>query len=85
MDVREIVVAEAGKAAPLAGGVSWYWLGLPMEKWLTIVLLVYGVLQIGFLLRDKVWRERVKGKGRAGSTRAVFGASDDTSTRGPKT
>lgn len=49
-------LAEASKAAPpvTVGGLSL--VGVPLSDWLIIATLVYTVLQIVFLIRDKLYR-----------------------------
>lgn len=49
-------LAEASKAAPpvTVGGLSL--VGVPLSDWLIIATLVYTVLQIVFLIRDKRYR-----------------------------
>lgn len=55
--IREIAVAGA-KAAPAVSVSAWYWvLNLPVEKWVSIAVLIFTVLQIGILFRDKVLRD----------------------------
>lgn len=55
--IREVVVAGA-KAAPAVSVSAWYWvLNLPVEKWVSIAVLIFTVLQIGILFRDKVLRD----------------------------
>lgn len=54
---HELVVGGA-KAAP-AGAVSlWYWLfDRPVETWVSIAVLIFTVLQIVVLIRDKFLRD----------------------------
>ena len=49
-------LAEASKAAPpvTVGGLSL--VGVPLSDWLIIATLMYTVLQIVFLIRDKLYR-----------------------------
>lgn len=49
-------LAEASKAAPpvTVGGLTL--VGVPLSDWLIIATLVYTVLQIVFLIRDKLYR-----------------------------
>ena len=55
--VRELAIAGA-KAAPAVSVSAWYWvLNLPVEKWVSIAVLVFTVLQILILFRDKVLRD----------------------------
>lgn len=59
-------LAEASKAAPpvTVGGLTLA--GVPLSDWLIIATLVYTVLQIVFLLRDKWFNPR---KAKHGSKR----------------
>lgn len=60
--IREVAVAGA-KAAPAVSVSAWYWiLNLPVEKWVSIAVLVFTVLQIGILFRDKVLRDPQRNK-----------------------
>lgn len=36
-------------------------LGTPVEKWLTLVMIIYTLLQIGLLIRDRILRKRREG------------------------
>lgn len=55
--VREVAVAGA-KAAPAVSVSAWYWvLNLPVEKWVSIAVLIFTLLQIWILFRDKVLRD----------------------------
>lgn len=49
-------VAEISKATPpiAVGGLTLFGVGL--SDWVLILTLIYTILQIGFLIRDKVWR-----------------------------
>lgn len=49
-------LAEASKAAPpvTVGGLTL--VGVPLSDWLIIATLLYTVLQIVFLIRDKLYR-----------------------------
>ena len=54
-------LTEATKAAPpvIVGGLTL--VGVPLSDWLIIATLVYTVLQIVFLVRDKLygpWKEK---------------------------
>ena len=50
------VVVESSKAAPPLGVGGLTLMGYPLEDWVLMATLVYTVLQIGFLIRDKIWR-----------------------------
>ena len=52
------IVTEVAKAAPAltVGGLTLFGVGL--ADWVLIVTLVYTLLQVGFLLRDKMYRPR---------------------------
>lgn len=43
---------------PAAVSFSNQVLGMPVEKWLTITLIIYTVLQIALLIRDRIVRNR---------------------------
>ena len=50
------IVTEVAKAAPAltVGGLTLFGVGL--ADWVLLATLVYTVLQVGFLLRDKMYR-----------------------------
>ena len=45
-------------APPAAVSFSNQVLGMPVEKWLTITLIIYTVLQIVLLVRDRIVKRR---------------------------
>lgn len=49
------VVASAAKAAPPVSVSGGLLLGLDLSQWLIVATLVYTLLQIVFLIRDKVF------------------------------
>lgn len=53
-------VADAVLKATPPAAVAFYdqVLGMPVEKWLTITLIVYTVLQIALLVRDRLVRRK---------------------------
>lgn len=55
-------LAKAGaEVSPPAGLVAWhYFTGLPIEKWLTGLAIVYTVLQIVVLVRKEFIKRREK-------------------------
>jgi hypothetical protein len=55
---------EAYKAAPpvMVGGLTF--VGVPLSDWLIVATLIYTVLQIAFLLRDKWYIPRKVKNGR---------------------
>lgn len=72
---KQDVINEAVKAAPAWGVVIWNKVAeAPLEKWATLVAIIYGLLQIYFLVRDRrrheqgesrppsVWRPRRRDK-----------------------
>lgn len=58
-----MVIQEVTKASPPVTVGALTLLGLPLSDWIIIVTIVYTVLQIFFLLRDKWWRDRDNFKG----------------------
>lgn len=58
---KQDVLTEAVKASPAWFVVIWNKVAeAPLEKWATLVAIIYGVLQIYFLVRDR----RTKPRGR---------------------
>lgn len=56
--LREVAVAGA-KAAPAVSVSAWHYvLNLPVEKWVSVAVLIFTVLQIAVLIRDKIIRDR---------------------------
>jgi len=55
-------VLETLRAAPpiTVGGLTLF--GSSLEDWVLILTALYTVLQIGFLIRDKVWRHYGRNK-----------------------
>lgn len=58
MSTHSDVLHEAAKAAPAVtvGGLTLFGVGL--SDWVLLLTLIYTLLQIGFLIRDKVIRPR---------------------------
>lgn len=54
------MAVEAAKAAPPITVVGMTLGGVSLQEWVLILTAVYTVLQIGFLLRDKVFRRKDK-------------------------
>lgn len=56
--IHEVAVAGA-KAAPAVSVSAWHYvLNLPVEKWVSIAVLVFTILQVVVLIRDKFVRDR---------------------------
>ncbi len=54
-------VKAAAEVSPPAGLVAWhYFTGLPIEKWLTGLAIVYTVLQIVVLVRKEFIKRKEK-------------------------
>jgi hypothetical protein len=49
---------EAVKASPPVAVVSLNLVGVQLQDWVLIVTLVYTLLQVYFLLRDRWWKQR---------------------------
>ena len=64
MTTNSDVMHEAVKAAPAVtvGGLTFFGVGL--SDWVLLLTLIYTILQIGFLIRDKVIRPRRDYNGR---------------------
>lgn len=60
MSIKEAVVQEVVKATPPATIGSMVLCGVPLSDVVLYATLVYTVLQLYFLLRDKWWRQRGK-------------------------
>lgn len=61
------VAKAAAETAPPAGLVGWhYLLDLPIEKWLTVLVILYTVLQIVVLVRKEFMR-RGRNRGAEGN------------------
>lgn len=56
------VAQESVKAAPPVTVVGLTILGYPISEVVQVAVLIYTVLQVFFLLRDKWWRQRGKSK-----------------------
>lgn len=54
------IAVEAVKAAPPVTVVGMTLGGVSLQEWVLILTAVYTVLQIGFLIRDKVFRRKDK-------------------------
>jgi hypothetical protein len=59
-DTTKDVVASAIKAAPPVSVVGMHFLGYGLAEWLVAVTLVYTILQVVVLLRDKVFSSELK-------------------------
>lgn len=57
MDYKEVAV-EALKVSPPATVGTLAFFGVPVSNVILALTLVYAVLQLYFLLRDKWWRDR---------------------------
>ena len=58
MDYKETVVVEATKASPPLTVGAMTLVGVPLSDVVLYITLLYTVLQLYFLLRDKWWRAR---------------------------
>jgi len=58
-DTTKDVVASAIKAAPPVSMVGMHFLGYGIADWLIAVTLVYTILQVVVLLRDKVFHSEL--------------------------
>jgi len=61
-DTTKDVVASAIKAAPPVSMVGMHFLGYGIADWLVAITLVYTILQVVVLLRDKVFSSELKRK-----------------------
>lgn len=59
-DTTKDVVVSAVKAAPPVSMVGMHFLGYGIADWLIAVTLVYTILQVVVLLRDKVFYSELK-------------------------
>lgn len=59
-DTTKDVVVSAVKAAPPVSMVGMHFLGYGIADWLVAVTLVYTILQVVVLLRDKVFYSELK-------------------------
>lgn len=55
---NQVADAVLKAAPPAAVTFSDLVLGMPVEKWLTVTLIIYTVLQIVLLVRDRVIRRK---------------------------
>ncbi|WP_075643828.1 hypothetical protein [Paraburkholderia monticola] len=60
--VRSDVVASAVKSLPPVSVVSMHWLGFQLSDLVMATTLIYTVLQIFALIRDKFWPHKRKSK-----------------------
>lgn len=58
MDYKESVVVEATKASPPLTVGAMTLVGVPLSDVVLCITLVYTLLQLYFLLRDKWWRPK---------------------------
>jgi hypothetical protein len=58
MDHKIDPLVEVAKALPPAGIVGLQWLGVPLAEWVQLGAGLLILLQIFFLLRDKLWLTR---------------------------
>jgi len=58
MELKEVVVHEMTKASPPVTVGALTLMGVPLQTWVLVATLVYTVLQVVFLIRDKWWRDR---------------------------
>lgn len=58
MSTAQEIAVETFKAAPPVTAVGLSLAGVTLQDWVLIGTLIYTVLQIGFLIRDKWWRKR---------------------------
>lgn len=69
MSASQDVAEQIAKNAPVSAVTIGAWLlSVPLERWLTLALLVYTVLQIYVIVRDRVYRPRKLEKTSAEST-----------------
>jgi Phage holin T7 family, holin superfamily II len=59
---RSDIVASAAKSIPPVSVASATLLGYPMADWVMLLTIVYTILQIFALVRDKFWPHRRKQK-----------------------
>lgn len=52
------IAVEAVKAAPPVTVVGMTLGGISLQEWVLILTTIYTILQIGFLIRDKVFRRK---------------------------
>ena len=55
---NQVIDAVVKAAPPAAVTFSDLVLGMPVEKWLTITLIIYTLLQIVLLVRDRIVRRK---------------------------
>lgn len=59
MSQKQQAIVEAAKSSPVFAVALWDKLAsVPVEKWVSVVALVYGLLQIYFLFRDRRSKKR---------------------------
>lgn len=59
-DTTKDVIASAAKAAPPVSIVGMHFLGYGISDWLIAVTLVYTILQVIVLIRDKIFYSELK-------------------------
>ena len=59
-DTTKDVVVSAVKAAPPVSMVGMHFLGYGVADWLVAVTLVYTILQVVILIRDKIYYSELK-------------------------
>jgi hypothetical protein len=62
MSIKELAI-EASKVSPPVGVTGLTLYGISLSDFVLLLTAVYTVLMIGFMLRDKWWRQRGKRKG----------------------
>lgn len=60
------ITTEALRASPAIAVTSLSVFGVGLQDWLIVITIVYTVLQVIFLLRDKWWNKRKARKERHG-------------------
>lgn len=65
MSQKQQAIIEAAKSSPIVAVALWDKLAsVPVEKWVSVVALIYGLLQIYFLVRDRRTKKRGGRNGR---------------------
>lgn len=58
------ITVEAVKAGPAIAVSGLTFMGVGLSDWLILLTIVYTIAQLGFLIRDKWWRQRKDRNGR---------------------
>ena len=62
VETQHHIATELLKASPPVVITSMSFLGVELSQWAILMTLIYTIAMLGFLFRDKVWREYIQPK-----------------------